>query len=358
MKISISQLSVVTILAILVWGTACNGQGKNDLRKGKGEVKLLKNMGNGNVQCGLRDKAGNLWFGTSDDGLYQYDGKTFRQYLGTEGLRINNIFSMCEASDGTLWIGTGTGLFRYDGTTFAQVQIPQSKNRRPNTNNNPRTSEWVFSIVQAKSGKLWLATIHGVYIYDGSTFTEFIVNEEGGGYMSSSNNVEHILEDRAGNLWFGGRGNEGVYRYDGTSMTHFPLKELTLQFETRTVSHAWAWPQLQDKNGNIWFSNWAGAYCYDGKTFRSVTKSDGLPGYNGLVTKIIEDNNGNLLFGGEGGLSRYDGKTFTGYTDGLINPWIWTIVEDTRGYIWVGTRETGLYRFDGKAFINYAEDTH
>jgi ligand-binding sensor domain-containing protein len=24
---------------------------------------------------------------------------------------------------------------------------------------------------------------------------------------------------------------------------------------------------LQDKNGNLWFSNWGGAYRYDGKTF-------------------------------------------------------------------------------------------
>ena len=41
--------------------------------------------------------------------------------------------------------------------------------------------------------------------------------------------------------------------------------------------------------------------------------------------------------------------------DGLNNPWIWDILEDKTGNIWVGTRENGLYFFDGKTFINYTE---
>jgi ligand-binding sensor domain-containing protein len=45
--------------------------------------------------------------------------------------------------------------------------------------------------------------------------------------------VERILEDKAGNIWFGGRTNEGVYRYDGKSITNFKLKEITLQFESK-----------------------------------------------------------------------------------------------------------------------------
>ncbi|MDI1318046.1 two-component regulator propeller domain-containing protein [Flavobacterium sp.] len=112
---------------------------------------------------------------------------------------------------------------------------------------------------------------------------------------------------------------------------------------------------MQDKDGTIWFSNWAGAYRYDGKTFTSFTKSDGLAGSNGLVAKIIEDKNGNLWFGGDGGLSRYDGKSFQCFKNGLINSWIWTILEDKTGNLWVGTRETGLYLFNGKQFITYSE---
>ena len=339
---------------MLLLGTACNGQVKKDLPKEKEHPKLIKNLGNGNVQCGLQDRAGNLWFGTSDNGLYKYDGKSFRQFLVADGLNSNSVNDILEDKDGKIWIGTKDGICVYNGKTFTNIQIPLPKDLPPNKNKFYQT-QIVHDMMQDKAGKLWFATIDGVYVYDGKSFTLFPIDEAANGFMSSNDKAERILEDKAGNIWLGGRTNEGVFRYDGKSITNFKLKELTLQFETKRVVHNWAWPQMQDKNGNIWFSNWAGAYRYDGKTFTSFTTSDGLAGYNGLVAKIIEDKRGNILFGGDGGLSRYDGKSFTCFKDGLINPWIWAILEDKTGNLWVGTRETGLYLFDGKIFINYSE---
>jgi ligand-binding sensor domain-containing protein len=333
---------VFTFLIVLMFVTACNGQVIKDSPKEKVEhPKLIKTIGNpayGNVQCGLQDKAGNLWFGTTHNGLYKYDGKSFSQFTVTNGLNSNNISSIFEDKDGKIWIGTGAaGVCLYDGKTFAKIQIPLRKNLPPNKNEYYRNSHWVFSIIQDKSGKLWFATIDGVYIYDGKSlpteqagFTPFIVNEGAGGFMSSNNNMEYILEDKASNIWFGGRSfgegrtNEGVYRYDGKSITNL-----------KPDGDNWAWPVLQDKNGNIWFSNWNGAYRYDGKSFTSFTNSDGLPG-KGSVMRIIEDKNGNLWFSGEGGICRYDGKSFTCFTkkDGLINHAIWTILEDKNGNLW------------------------
>ena len=139
--------------------------------------------------------------------------------------------------------------------------------------------------------------------------------------------------------------NKGVFRYDGKSITNL-----------KPNGDNWAWPVLQDKSGNIWFSNWSGVYRYDGKTFTSFTKNDGLA--DDVVTRIIEDKKGNLWFGG--GLSRYDGKSFTRFTtkDGIKNSGIWSILEDNTGNIWVGTTETGLYLYDGKTFITYSEYKH
>ncbi|MFT3911731.1 MAG: two-component regulator propeller domain-containing protein [Ferruginibacter sp.] len=365
--------NIFTFLAILFFCTACNGRIKKDIPKEKliesdtvpvEHPKLIKNIGSpkyGNVQCSLQDKAGNLWFGTTENGLYKYDGKSFRQFLVADGLISNNIWCILEDKEGKIWIGTEEGVCLYDNKTFAAIKIPLSKNLPPNKNRN--THE-VFSIMQDKSGKLWFATIDGVYIYgarlngkvgQGKSFTPFIVNEGAGGYMSSNNNAEKILEDKAGNIWFGGRGNEAVYCYDGRSVTNIKLKEL-FQDGPKPKAHNWGWPQLQDKNGNIWFSNWGGAYRYDGKSFTSFTASDGLA--IGPIMRIIEDRNGNIWFGGAGGLCRYDGKSFTCFKDGLINPGIWSILEDTNGNLWVGTRATGLYLFDGRKFIGYSEYKH
>ena len=134
-----------------------------------------------------------------------------------------------------------------------------------------------------------------------------------------------------------------MYRYDGNSITNL-----------KPNGDNWAWPVLQDKNGNIWFSNWSGAYRYDGKLFTTFTKKDGL--YSDMVSRITEDKKGNLWFGGDG-LCRYDGKSFTCFTtkDGLINHAVWAIFEDKIGNLWVGTRETGLYLYDGKHFTRFSE---
>ena len=367
--------STTAITLLLLLTIACNVPGKGGLPKEKEHPKLIKTIGNGNVQCSLQDKAGNLWFGTSDDGLYKYDGKSFSQFLVADGLSSNGINDILEDKEGNIWIGTKDGVCLYapsmhvsslqlrsaqvaqdktDGKPFVQIQIPLPKDLPPNKNKHQQTHH-VHDMMQDKTGKIWFVTIDGVYVYDGQSFTLFPIEEAANGFMGSNDKVERILEDKAGNIWLGGRTNGGVFRYDGTSITHIILKELTLQFESRQVSHNWAWPQMQDKNGDIWFSSWAGAYRYDGKTFTSFSKSDGLAGYNGLVAKIIEDKNGNVWLGGDGGLSRYDGKAFTCFKDGLINPWIWTILEDKTGNLWVGTRETGLYLFDGKMFIDYTE---
>jgi ligand-binding sensor domain-containing protein len=208
-----------------------------------GQPKLLKTQGSqkgDNVNSSLQDKEGNLWLGTTGEGIYKYDGKSFSQFTVTNGLNSNSVTCLLEDKAGKIWIGTEAGLCLYDGKTFATVQIPLRKNMPPNTQRNTHN---VFSIMQDESGKLWFATIDGVYIYDGKTFTPFIVKEEGLGFMSSNHNVEYMLEDKAGSIWFGGRNNEGVYRYDGKTITNHTISE--------QKDFNWAWPALHDKKGNI-----------------------------------------------------------------------------------------------------------
>lgn len=348
MKKYFSQTLALTFLTILISGISCNGQAKKDLSEKKvSESKIItadqqkfiktKSLNKGdNVHCSLQDKASNLWFGTTGDGIYKYDGKLFTQFTATNGLPGNMVNYILEDKDGKIWIGTDAGACFYDGKTFTKFKIALP-------NDTPLIKNDVFSIMQDKSGKLWFATINGVYIYNGKSFTFFKVNEGAKGYMSDKNNVEYILEDKAGNFWFGGRMNEGVFRYDGKSLINL-----------NPNGDNWAWPVLQDKNGNIWFSNWSGAYRYDGKSFTNFTKKDGLSG--DMVARIIEDKKGILWFGGDG-LSRYDGKSFTRFTskDGLLNESVWSILEDKTGNIWVGTRETGLYFYDGKTFTKFSE---
>ncbi|MBS1732971.1 MAG: hypothetical protein JST02_06715 [Bacteroidetes bacterium] len=352
-KIS-SHRHIFTFLTILFFNTACNGPVKKDLPKETEHPKLIKTIGDpryGHVRCGMQDKYGNLWFGTTENGLYKYDGKSFRQFLVADGLPSNSINDMLEDKNGKVWIGTEVGVCLYDGKTFSKIQIPLPK-KLPSNKKEFYKTQIVYDIMQDKRGKLWFATIDGVYVYDGESFTPLIIDEAANGFLGSNDKAERILEDNAGNIWFGGRTNEGVYRYDGKTITNLKLEKL-FQNGPKPKSHNWAWPQWQDKAGNIWFSNWGGAYRYDGKSFTSFTKKDGLPG---MVTRIIEDKSGYIWLGGDG-VCRYDGKLFTCFTtkDGQANSGVWSILEDKTGNIWVGTWGTSLYLYDGEKFITYSE---
>jgi ligand-binding sensor domain-containing protein len=356
MKKYFLQTQVFTLLTIF-FGNACNGPIKKDVPKENEHLKQIKDTVDSrfdDVRCSLQDKEGNLWFGTRGKGLYKYDGKSFKQFTVNDGLNSNNTSCILEDKDGKIWVGTEVGLCLYNGKIFTQIKIPLPKNLPPNKNPYYQ-NHWVFSMIQAKSGKLWFATIDCVYIYDGKSFTHFPIKEAASGFLNSNDKAERMLEDKEGNIWLGGRTNEGVFRYDGKSITHFKLPQL-IQGENgpRPKLHNWGWPQLQDKNGNLWFSNWGGAYRYDGKTFTGFSAKDGLTVT--MVAKIIEDKKGNFWLNGDG-LFSYDGKSFTRFTtkDKRVHLGGWSILEDRSGIIWVGTKQNGLYIFDGKEFITYSE---
>ena len=80
----------------------------------------------------------------------------------------------------------------------------------------------------------------------------------------------------------------------------------------------------------------------------------------------MADKQGNIWFSGEEkqstveseeGIWCYDGKTFKNYNtkDGMSKYFVWFMLEDRDGNIWIGTRNTGLYKYDGKTFTNFSE---
>ena len=88
------QTQLHFILATFLFVTACNEPVRNDLPKENDHPYLIKTIGDpkyGNVQCIYQDKAGNLWFGTTENGLYKYVGKSFSRYLIADGLNSNGI---------------------------------------------------------------------------------------------------------------------------------------------------------------------------------------------------------------------------------------------------------------------------
>ena len=365
-------------LLILVFYNSCNGQVKtkstDDLKNTDtitiGTPNLLKIQGSrfsDNVHCSLKDKQGNLWFGTTGEGVYCYDGKLFTQFTIKDGLSNNSVWSVLEDNIGNIWFGTSDGLSKFDGKEI--VTVPLEKTNSNNTltsNSNSRVT--IGAMMQSKNGTLWFGTNKGVYIYKENLFSAFLNNDS----IVNKNDlqlksVERMLEDKNGNIWFcsGMGGGEGVCRYDGKFITSY-----------KPNGDAWVPYTLEDKTGNIWFSGRKyGYFRFDGKSFTDFTENIGfspiveekvgticLKGKVGFGP-ILEDKAGNIWFtgkmsrfGGVGGIWRYDGKSCTNFTqDGLGDSIVWCMVEDKAGNIWIGTSNTGLYRFDGKTFTNFSE---
>ncbi|MDW3646110.1 MAG: two-component regulator propeller domain-containing protein [Bacteroidia bacterium] len=88
------------------------------------------------------------------------------------------------------------------------------------------------------------------------------------------------------------------------------------------------------------------------KGFSSYSLKDGLP--QSKINTVLEDSRGALWIGTQsGGISRFDGKQFINYNsqDGLINNHILHLFEDKEGILWIGTI-AGISLYDGREFKN------
>ena len=83
--------------------------------------------------------------------------------------------------------------------------------------------------------------------------------------------------------------------------------------------------------------------------FRQWSVKDGLPQSN--VYCMIQDRRGYIWIGTGGGVSIFDGKNFKTFTkrDGLYENAVRSIFEDSKGQIWLGTNE-GITLYDGYKF--------
>ena len=257
------------------------------------------------------------------------------QYLDVEqGLLSSYVWSVIQDRTGNLWIGSNEGVSRYDGNSFTHFTTAQGL-----SNNRAR------SLLEDRNGHIWIGTDGGgVCRYDGSGFIHYTTTEG-----LSDNHVWSILEDKQGCIWLGTE-HGGVNRYDGHHFTHFTERE--------GLAHNTVWSIVEDRQGNLWFGTQGGGVCrYDGKKFTHYTTEEGLS--DNRVWSMIEDRKGNIWFGTEGGgLNHFDGSCFTIYSAPLdVNQHaIWSLMEDQQGKIWLGTQGDGVRFFDGHNFIRFSKN--
>ena len=98
--------------------------------------------------------------------------------------------------------------------------------------------------------------------------------------------------------------------------------------------------------------------------FEHLTMRDGLS--QSTVNSILQDSQGYLWLGTENGLDRYDGDSIREYRRergnerGLANDYIWSIAEDSQGDLWLATDGGGVARWDRRTeqFQPFRHDPH
>jgi|TARA_B110000263_G_scaffold212447_1_gene195902 ligand-binding sensor domain-containing protein len=127
----------------------------------------------------------------------------------------------------------------------------------------------------------------------------------------------------------------------------------------------------------LWIGTYAGIFGYNGDQFTVINDETlGLKKETGElhVRSILEDSKGRLWIGNNGiGVLLFDNDTVINFSEknNLIHPTsarngdisqqgtlehIFAIEEDSDGNIWFGDRDTGAWKYDGKTITNYVID--
>ena len=157
----------------------------------------------------IEDKTGNLWVATGG-GLYKFDIPQDKLIAVKSSSRINNldnsnILSLYQDRAGIVWIGTAEkGIFKFDRrrTKFKHYTHDPF-------NPNSLSHSTIRAIYQEPNGTLWIGTLGGGLNKlnpNGDKFIKYI-NDHNDKYSLSDNSISAIFKDSYGYFWVGTWGN-------------------------------------------------------------------------------------------------------------------------------------------------------
>jgi len=370
-----------------------------------------------NVRALAADGSGNLWAGTQT-GLHKFDGTTWMTYTqSNSNLPCNNVTALAVAPNDDLWVGCG-----WETNAAAKLSSETWKVYTSTAGiwSSPQAfafdesgSVWTHSYDEVKrldvtdaftlvvslsdfgaggiegmafddSGKLWIGTGHGVFVFDGTTTDALYTDQH-----LSSKNITNLTFDQTGNLWVGFENKGGVTQFDGNLwVTHCPLDggvsqncegihDVAVDSEghvwavgsrlaefdgsdwvlhtTPSIPSGWTFGNLAiDGNDNLWLATIDTLYEFDGNSnwYTYTTANSGLPGYiadiaiEGTDTVWIASRSDSNF-----GVARFDGVTWDVFTTshGLQSNTVRSINVDHDNNVWFayGSYGAGVTRFDG-----------
>lgn len=201
---------------------------------------------------------------------------------------------------------------------------------------------------QARQDKMWVyVNGEGLYKIDLSSFE---VEKRYGAFTGcEKNGLREFYVDRSGKVWLGTM--EGLYIFDPDTDTTVEYKHSAT--DAFSLPNNSVWKIYEDRQGNVWLGTYSGKLCFvdmeEGNAFRSYFSGNGSLNY-APVSAFAEDDD-YLWIGTEGGgVNRMDKRTgeFRLLEDGqnVASNNIKSLVMDGKRNLWVSTFRGGIEVFD------------
>jgi signal transduction histidine kinase/ligand-binding sensor domain-containing protein/DNA-binding response OmpR family regulator len=345
--------------------------------KGKGMLTVdpisFKVSGSGSKENYLslyEDRSGLIWIEPQENGILKYDPKT-QQYKYFSQKRDFNFssrdYSVVADANNVLWVSMKGGGFGYYNPQRDEIDYFYDQ---PGSSDQ-KFSNIITSLYLDRTGILWMSARDGginkvVSLTDKFNYHRLVDNPKN----RSENEVRAMMHDQKGRLW--------VCSKDGEVRLYENDKEIDVFGKGNKIGTVYS--IIEDSKGNIWLGTKGDGLfkaiptdqkrnLYTIKHFRN-DPADVNSLSSDLVYSVIEDSRGRIWVGTLGGginlLSYINGKEgFKNFYNAFHNyPFGWAkviryLLEDDRGRIWIAT-SNGLLLFDpnkpvanGYRFLSY-----
>jgi ligand-binding sensor domain-containing protein len=260
---------------------------------------------------------GDLWVGLRNRGIARLHGGSLVSLQSVrDGLPHNDVRSILPSRDGTVWIGTFSGLVRWSAGRI--IAGPAAL-----------AGVAVHAIAEDSNGDLWCATANGLAHVHGSS-VELV-----GANRLPTTDVRRILFDRDGTLWIGtGMGAARMTPTGHIDMLPTPASMVLALFE--------------DSEGNVWIGSEKGLDRLRDGDVLPIGMSEGTT--DEPVFAVREDSTGAMWIGSSGGLFRIPVGEKTATKIVADHGTMFAIFPDSHGDIWFGARDGGVGRWRDDRF--------
>ena len=306
------------------------------IRDENGWQKIDRSVGlRGSVSAVYQDRQHTLWIGLGGRGLALWRGyREWENYSTESGLAAEIVYGILPLKDGSLWVGTGSGLFRRvqrkSGTAFTIV---------------PGFGGFVVhSLSSAPNGDIWAGSEgRGLARIEPQTLTATWFGEAQG---LAGKDIYNLRFDRENRLW--------VATEAGLFMASAPYRRFSRIAELPATR---MWAVVQGKDGAVWAGGDGGLFAFAAGHWKTYTTADGLS--NKEILSLAAGPDGVIWVGYDfgGGIDRVHPRAGgvvieknvqrTG-TDGLI----YFLEFDAQGRLWAGTQH-GVDVWDGARWTHY-----